>query len=51
MKSKKYIPNPDEIKKLYICLELPQGEIAAIIEKIKQHKRYKLHWESKIYEV
>ena len=34
MKQKK--PNPDEIKKLYICLELPQGEIAAIIEKIKQ---------------
>jgi len=51
MKSKKYIPNPDEIKKLYICYEIPQGLIAAKIEEQKKSKYYKLCWESKIYEV
>ena len=51
VKSKKHIPNPDEIKKLYICYEIPQGLIAAKIEEQKKSKYYKLCWESKNYEV
>ena len=51
MKSKKYIPNPDEIKKLYFCFEIPQRLIEAKIEEQKKSKYYKLCWESKIYEV
>lgn len=42
--AKKEKQNPDEIKKLYIVLELPQGEIEAIMDKIKQHKRFKYYW-------
>ena len=41
---KKKQEDPNEIKKLYIVLELPNKEIEPIMEKIKKHNRFKYYW-------
>ena len=49
MKTKKFISDPNEILKIYICLELPRKEIEPTIQEIKQNKRFKYWWEEEKY--
>ena len=49
MKTKKFIPDPNEFLKIYICLELPRKEIEPTIQEIKQLKGYKYWWEEEKY--